>query len=160
MKQATSHLALLFDVSIPGSIKMVSLRSTKEFDPTYRFTTSWILSPAALFFVRALLSTYAFVTIFFILGYDGTHGGKAGQTFSYFTSLTYWGLAFYYLFAALHTGWYWQKGKPLLANWPRPLQEAHSAFYTTITVFPFLVTSTCDGCFSNRVSCNVRALLT
>jgi hypothetical protein len=115
---------------------------SKPFDPTYRFATSWILPPAALFFVRAFLSLYAFVTILFVIGWDGTHFGTAGQTFSYFTHLTYWGLAFYNAFAALHAGSYWLTGTPLLAKWPRVLQEMHSAYYTTIVTYPFLVTST------------------
>ena len=112
------------------------------FDPTYRFATSWILPPAVLFFVRATLSLYAFTTQFFIFGWNGTHGRgvDSGHSFSYFTILTYWGLAFYYAFAALHTGSYWLKGRPLLDQWPKALQIAHSIFYTTVTTFPFIVT--------------------
>jgi len=54
--------------------------------------------------------------------------------------LTYWGLAFYFLFAALHTFTYARSGIPLLDRFPRPLQAVHSAFYTTVVVFPFIVT--------------------
>ncbi|KAF2645960.1 hypothetical protein P280DRAFT_487000 [Massarina eburnea CBS 473.64] len=120
-------------------------RSTSgaEFDSTHRFVTSWILPPAALFFVRAVLSIYAFTTLFFILAWHGTHNDilEARQSFSYFTVLTYWGLAFYYGFAAIHTASYWRTGTPFLARWPRALQIAHSVFYTTVVVYPFIVTA-------------------
>lgn len=54
--------------------------------------------------------------------------------------LTYWGLTFYFLVSALHTFTYARTGTPLLSRFPRPLQALHSAFYTTIVVYPFLVT--------------------
>jgi len=112
-------------------------------DPSNRFVTSWILSPLVFFLVRSVLSLYAFVTLFTIFGYYGTHGmpEAAGRTFSYFTHLTYWGLAFYEGFAAIHTGSYWLTGSSFLARWPKSLQVAHSMFYSTIVVYPFIVTS-------------------
>ena len=68
-------------------------------------------------------------------------GCAASQAqFSYFTSLTYWGLGFYFLVAAIHTFTYARSGVPLLDRLPRPLQALHSAFYTTIVVYPFIVT--------------------
>jgi hypothetical protein len=45
-----------------------------NFDPTHRFVTSWILSPGLLFGLRALLSLYAFTTLFTIFGWNGSHG--------------------------------------------------------------------------------------
>ncbi|PVI03576.1 hypothetical protein DM02DRAFT_612059 [Periconia macrospinosa] len=123
-------------------------RSSREpgFDPTFRFATSWILPPAVLFFIRAALSLYAFTTLFFILAWRSVTGGDGGKTearhsFSYFTVLTYWGLAFYYAFAAAHTLSYWRTGTPLLARWPRALKEAHSVYYSTIVIYPFIVTA-------------------
>jgi len=115
---------------------------TDPFNPT-QFATSWILPPAVLFGVRALLALYAFATLFTIFGWNGGHGRSAEsqQSFSYFTVLTYWGLAFYYAFAAVHTGSYWRTGEPFLAGWPRALQVAHSMLYSTIVVYPWLVTS-------------------
>jgi hypothetical protein len=70
------------------------------------------------------------------------YGGRAaaGQSFSYFTVLTYWGIAFYFLFASIHTFTYARHGTPALNRWPRLLQVLHSFFYTTIVTFPFLVT--------------------
>ncbi|KAF2467677.1 uncharacterized protein BDR25DRAFT_266666 [Lindgomyces ingoldianus] len=119
-------------------------RSSSEagIDPTFRYETSWLLSPSVLFILRALFSLYAFTTIFTIFGYNNSHGQSENSrhSFSFFTNLTYWGLAFYYAFAALHTGSYWLKGQPFLSSWPRPLQLAHGMFYSTIVIFPFIVT--------------------
>lgn len=113
-----------------------------SFDPTFRLETSWVVPPAVLFVLRALLSLYAFVTLFTIFGWNGSHGmsDDSGHSFSYFTHLTYWGLAFYYAFSALHTCTYWLAGTPLLARWPRALQVGHSMFYSTIVVYPWIVT--------------------
>jgi hypothetical protein len=114
-----------------------------HFDPTHRFVTSWILPPGVLFGIRTLLAVYAFTTLFTIFGWNGTHGNSEAsrQSFSFFTNLTYWGLAFYYAFSAAHTGSYWLTGTSFLARWPKPLQVAHSMFYSTIVVYPFIVTS-------------------
>jgi hypothetical protein len=73
---------------------------------------------------------------------QSNYGGPTvvGESFSYFTILTYWGLAFYFLFASIHTFTYARHGTPALNRWPRLLQVLHSLFYTTIIVFPFLVT--------------------
>jgi hypothetical protein len=104
-----------------------------------RFSTSWILPPTILFFLRTLFTLYIFATIFTVLGLTPY---SPGRDFSFFTALTFWGLGFYYAFASLHTGSYWLKGRPFLESWPPTLQIMHSMFYTTITTFPFLVTST------------------
>ncbi|KAL2270060.1 hypothetical protein VTJ83DRAFT_2244 [Remersonia thermophila] len=117
---------------------------TGRWDPTHRFETSWLLSPWALFACRALISLYAFTTLIFVLAWQCAHGplGCTGSqnSFSYFTTLTYWGLAFYFLVAAVHTATYARAGTPWLDRFPRPLQALHAAFYTTIIVFPFIVT--------------------
>lgn len=114
------------------------------FDPTYRFVTSWILPPGVLFGFRALLSIYAFTTIFTIFGWNGSHGmsESSKHSFSYFTHLTYWGLAFYHAFSAIHTASYWLTGTPFLARWPKALQIAHSMFYSTVVIYPWIVTGT------------------
>lgn len=122
--------------------KRTAAREPAAFDPTFRFATSWILPPVALLALRALLALYAFVTLFTIFGWNGSHGMsvESRHSFSYFTNLTYWGLAFYYTFAALHTCSYWLTGTPFLNRWPRALQVAHSMFYTTVVVYPWIVT--------------------
>ncbi|KAK3362653.1 hypothetical protein B0T25DRAFT_11725 [Lasiosphaeria hispida] len=117
---------------------------TDLWDPSHRFETSWLLSPWALFFVRALFSLYIFVTIVFILAWRCTfstnHCTSSEEQFSYFTVLAYWGLGFYFLAAAVHTFTYARSGIALLDRWPRPLQALHSAYYTTVVVYPFVVT--------------------
>jgi hypothetical protein len=87
---------------------------------------------------------YAFTTLFFNLGWQCVHAADgcaaSRASFSYFTVLTYWGIAFYFLFAAIHTFTYARSGVALLDRFPRPLQALHSAFYTTVVVYPFIVT--------------------
>jgi len=116
---------------------------TGSFDSSDRFVTSWILPPAILFAIRSLLSLYAFITLFTIFGWNGSHdmSEASRRSFSYFTHLTYWGLAFYNAISALHTGSYWLTGTSLLARWPKPLQIAHSMFYSTVVVYPWIVTA-------------------
>ena len=112
------------------------------FDPSERYVTSWLFSPVLLACLRLLLSFYAFLTIFLIFGWDDSHGHAQAsrRSFSYFTDLTFWGLAFYFLFSGLHTFQYARTGQSWLARWPRSLQAAHAIFYSTVVTFPFLVT--------------------
>lgn len=64
-----------------------------------------------------------------------------GQSFSFFTYLTFWSLGFYFLISSIHTFIYaFRQHTWLHSNWPRPLQLAHSLYYSSITSFPFLVT--------------------
>ncbi|KAK3063181.1 hypothetical protein LTS18_002407 [Coniosporium uncinatum] len=121
-----------------------SRRSSRQepFDVTHRFSTSWLLPPPFLLALRALISLYIFVTLIFILAWDGAQnlGVNDERHFSYFTNLTNWGLAFYFLFAALHTGSYWRRGAAWLEWWWGWLQWLHGVFYSSIVVFPFVVT--------------------
>jgi hypothetical protein len=109
---------------------------------SHPFTTSWLLPPLLLSILRLLFSIYCFTTIFYIWAYEATHSlsNAIGRDFSYFTALTWWGLAFYLLISGIHTLVYSIKGRCLLDTWPRPLQALHSLFYTTVVTFPFLVT--------------------
>jgi hypothetical protein len=117
-------------------------REASEQLDTVRFASSWLLPPSVLFFVRALISLFIFTSIFTIEGINNARSpAVARHYFSYFTSLTFWGLAFYFAFAAAHTFSYWRTGTPFLARWPKVLQIMHSIYYSTITTFPFLVTS-------------------
>lgn len=117
---------------------------SRPIDPTYRYATSWALSPLALFLVRGLISVYVFTSVLFILIYDAVRGypDASRHYFSYFTSLCLISLGFYFAFAALHSGSLWLTGRPLLSRWPAWLQVAHGMYYTSIVVFPILVTST------------------
>ncbi|OTB05073.1 hypothetical protein M426DRAFT_320129 [Hypoxylon sp. CI-4A] len=118
---------------------------TDTWDPSYRFETSWLIPPYVLFALRALASLYAFTTLLFNIGYECAHAELGGcadarASFSFFTVLTYWGLAFYLLVSAVHTFTYARYGRPLLDRFPRPLQALHALFYSTVTTMPFLVT--------------------
>lgn len=115
---------------------------SRPFDPANRYTTSWLLSPTILALLRLSLSLWAFTTIFVIFGWDGSHGGgqHSRRSFSYFTSITFWALAFYFLFSGLHTWSYARTGTSWLRTWPRPLQAAHAILYTSVITFPILVT--------------------
>ncbi|KAI1809300.1 hypothetical protein GGS20DRAFT_572615 [Poronia punctata] len=126
-------------------------RTTMEpFDPTHRFVTSWLVSPYILFGIRAFMSLYAFTTLLVTIIYRCTHPSLGGCTesrasFSYFTVLTYWGLAFYYLISSIHTFTYITSSSSSSSSllhtiFPRPLQTLHSLFYSTITTYPILVT--------------------
>ncbi|KAI9886388.1 MAG: RNA-binding component of cleavage and polyadenylation factor [Watsoniomyces obsoletus] len=107
------------------------------FDVQYRFETSWLLSPRLLLLLRLLIATYCLAVSILVLVWPGV---QPQRTLTYFTVLSFWGLTAYFLVAALHTGSLVLTGKPLLNRWPRPLQALHSLFYSTIVVYPFLVT--------------------
>ncbi|WYZ44314.1 hypothetical protein EsH8_VII_000750 [Colletotrichum jinshuiense] len=114
-------------------------------DPSHRFETSWLLSPYLLAIFRGLISLYIFVTRLFIIGWTCSRAEYGGceavrDSFSYFTVLTYWGLAFYFLISAIHTFTYARSGTPLLDRFPRPLQALHAFYYTTVITYPFIVT--------------------
>lgn len=124
------------------------------------FFSSWLLPPLALAILRAILSTYAFTSIFYSFGWfahniDIFHlkdinlpeitfslGASAiGKSFSYFTYLSYWGLAFYLAVSSIHTFVYWRTGRTWLEGWPRSLQVAHSLLYTSVVCFPPMVSA-------------------
>ncbi|KXT11235.1 hypothetical protein AC579_5554 [Pseudocercospora musae] len=114
--------------------------------------SSWILPTSALFAWRLLASVYAFTVLFFHIGWRCTHDAceAARQSFSYFTVLGYWGLAFYFAFAAAHTATYRWKGRPWLLDWPSCMRWLHSVFYASVTVFPYVVTAVYWGVLSGE----------
>ena len=120
-----------------------SLRSSGPFDPTYRFSTSWLVSPYVLFTLRTIFSLYSFIVlIFHIATYDyAKRNNWALETLTFFPYLSYWGQAIYFAVSADHTFSYARWGKPFLARWPKTLQHLHSLLYSTIVIFPLLVTS-------------------
>ncbi|KAJ6105525.1 hypothetical protein N7512_009042 [Penicillium capsulatum] len=111
-------------------------------DSLHHYETSWLLHPTILAALRALISLYIFTSIVVIWAWNGTHGNRSaiGQSFSYFTWLTYWGLGFYFLVSAVHTWVYARTGRSMLDRWPRVCRVLHALLYTTITTYPFLVT--------------------
>ncbi|CAJ2499940.1 Uu.00g027930.m01.CDS01 [Anthostomella pinea] len=119
---------------------------TDLWDPSHRFETSWLVSPYVLFVLRALMALYAFTVLLFNIGYQCARPALGGceasrSSFSYFTTLTYWGIAFYMLAAAIHTFTYARYNHSLLDRFPRPLQALHALFYSSIVTYPFLVTA-------------------
>jgi hypothetical protein len=111
-------------------------------DYVERLCSSWLLPAPFLFAWRALVSLYAFLVLFIVIGWRCSHHlcVEARQSFSYFTVLGYWGAAFYYAFAAAHTASYVIYGRAWLSTWPRWMKWVHSVFYATVTVYPIIVT--------------------
>ncbi|KAJ8112552.1 hypothetical protein OPT61_g5107 [Boeremia exigua] len=128
-------------------------------DPSRKFVTSHFVSPLVLACIRAALSIYSFTTI--IVSYSWLANNTAtiglkdvnigsyeiqqneaaiGQSFSFFTYLTFWSLGFYFLVSSVHTFVYAFRGHTWLHNWPRSLQLMHSVYYSCVTSMPFLVT--------------------
>ena len=107
-------------------------------------TLDKVVSDSRAFNAHLAQCLYAFTTLIFVLAWQcvhSEHGCSASRdTFSYFTHLSYWGLAFYLLVASVHTFTYARSGAALLDRFPRWLQALHSLFYTTVVVFPFIVT--------------------
>lgn len=103
---------------------------------------SWALPSLVLASIRALFSIYAFVVLFYQIAYRLGNGQdeQVQQSFSYFTVLGYWGLAFYFAFATAHTISYALGSRAWLQSWPAWMKWLHGVFYATVTVFPFIVT--------------------
>ncbi|KAF3002926.1 hypothetical protein E8E13_003090 [Curvularia kusanoi] len=132
---------------------------TGFFDPSKTFVTSPFVSPLVLAGVRITLSIYCFTTIIVSYVWLAEHTAivglkdvnipsykipqsKAaiGQSFSFFTYLTFWSLGFYFFFSALHTFMFALKKRTWLHDWPKTFQLMHSLYYSCITTMPFLVT--------------------
>ncbi|EFE40052.1 conserved hypothetical protein [Trichophyton verrucosum HKI 0517] len=112
-------------------------------DHLHAFETSWLFSPFVLGCIRAAFSLYAFVTIFFIIGWRAVHHqvDNMKDMFVYFTNLSYWGVAFYFLFAAIHSFVYARTGRSVFFDKaPRFLRALHSLLYSSIIILPIIVT--------------------
>ena len=108
-----------------------------------RYSTSWSLPAYLLGSLRALVSVYIFVTIIAQLSHYSVHDPQElDRHFSYFTILSWWGSGFYFAVAAMHSWSYWLRGgKPWLQSWGSVLIQLHGVLYSTIVVFPLIVTS-------------------
>jgi hypothetical protein len=132
---------------------------TTGFDSNNTFVRSHFVSPLVLACIRAILSLYSFTTIITCYAWlahktatiklkDVNIGSYTiqqsdaaiGQSFSFFTYLTFWSLGFYFLVSSVHTFMYACRQRTWLHNWPKPFQLAHSLYYSCTTSFPFLVT--------------------
>ncbi|KAH4040888.1 hypothetical protein HBI25_143040 [Parastagonospora nodorum] len=129
------------------------------FDPNKTFVRSQFVSPIVLASIRAILSLYSFVAIIICYAWLAKNtatislkdvnigsytiqqsNAAIGQSFSFFTYLTFWSLGFYFLVSSVHTFVFAFQQQTWLQKWPKAFQLAHSLYYSTITCFPFLVT--------------------
>jgi hypothetical protein len=117
----------------------LSFGVTRPFDPEHAFVTSPFFGPLHLCIHRSLRATYTFTVVIISIIHAGIDETEDAW-FTYFTHFSYIALTFYFIFAALHTYGYWRTGHSPLSRWPRPLQCLHSLLYTSITVFPPLMT--------------------
>ncbi|KAJ6599716.1 hypothetical protein DFH09DRAFT_1021167 [Mycena vulgaris] len=110
------------------------------FDPHHKFVSSPLLPPAFLAALRLLLALYAVASLCTVLAFDVAAGAGPSSFLSYFTELSYIGLAAYYCAAAVQTLAYARYGRYPLRRWPRALQALHVLLQSTITTFPLIVT--------------------
>jgi hypothetical protein len=112
------------------------------FDPACRLVTSPFFSPPSLGALRLLFAVYSLVTTITVLIFESVrfHGG--GSFFSYFTDLSYVGVVTYFWASSIQTIVFVLRGQKAypLQKWPRILQLLHVLLYTTITIFPIIVT--------------------
>lgn len=112
----------------------------EPFDPSHRFTTSWLLPPLVLGGIRFLISIYMFAATITRLIWASINDSKSvAKHWSYFTNLTFWAGSFYFLFAAYHTLAYSRNGTVPLQRWWKGAQAAHGVLWSTWVVFAFLV---------------------
>ena len=152
----------------PFSLQFYGISSKCQSDAARPYVTSRILHPYALAVLRAIMSIYCFTTI--IVGYSWlAHNSSPntlkdihiptytlvqdasfiGKSFSFFTFLTYWSLAFYFAISAFHTFHYARSlrraGDPSELYLQRSFARhwgfdmAYSLWHTTVTTYPFLV---------------------
>jgi hypothetical protein len=112
-------------------------------DHLHPYETSWLLPPVLLGALRGTIAVYIFFCIVYIFAYYATHAGDhylIGQTFSYFTYLNFWGMAFYFAVAGVHSLAYAATGRSAIFDrLPRVFRGLHALFYSCVTTYPFLV---------------------
>jgi len=119
--------------------------ASQSVDPEFKLVSSYLISPALLAAIRLLFAFFTFVTLLFLLIWEGVVTHQADSYFSYFTNLTFIGLSAYFIASGIQT---FLHSKNLrkdvhaypLQKWPRPLHWMHIFLLTTVTTFPFLVT--------------------
>ncbi|KAH7921500.1 hypothetical protein BV22DRAFT_1038573 [Leucogyrophana mollusca] len=112
------------------------------FDPANRLVTSPVFSSLTLGALRFLLALYTLVTTITVLASESLIYHDSKSFLSYFTDLSYIGLVAYFWASSVQTLAFalrGQKGYPL-QSWPRILQFLHVLLYSTIVVFPIIVT--------------------
>ncbi|KAG1717492.1 hypothetical protein EDB19DRAFT_1653345 [Suillus lakei] len=122
------------------------------FDPACRLVTSPFFSPLSLGALRLLFAIYSLVTTITQtpdLAWPNKRSDPEPcdwscypSIFSYFTDLSYIGLVAYFWASSIQTIVFVLRGQKAypLQKWPRILQLLHILLYTTITIFPIIVT--------------------
>ncbi|OJA13740.1 hypothetical protein AZE42_01548 [Rhizopogon vesiculosus] len=112
------------------------------FDPACKLVTSPFFSPLVLGALRLLLAVYSLITTITVLVFESVRYHDASGFLSYFTDLSYIGLVAYFWASSIQTIAFALRGQKThpLQSWPRILQFLHVLLYTTITVFPIIVT--------------------
>ena len=112
---------------------------TTPFDPDKTFVTSPFTAPSALCINRGIRACYT-MTIAIVSLVTSAYDGTFTIWFTDFSKYAYVGASFYFVFAFYHTLIYWRTGRYPLASWPRILQLLHSVLYSSIGVFPGIMT--------------------
>jgi len=124
------------------SLSYESFGVSSPFDPTFKLVTSAFFSPLILATLRLLLAIYSLVTIITVLAFEAVVYHDSKSFLSYFTDLSYIGLVAYFWASSVQTIAFvmrGQNGYPL-QSWPRIFQLLHVLLYSTIVVFPIIVT--------------------
>ncbi|KAI6157333.1 hypothetical protein BKA82DRAFT_126905 [Pisolithus tinctorius] len=127
------------------SVFYASFGVPAPFDPSFALVTSPLpsLPPLVLGAVRGLLALYTLITAVVILGLDSAVYDSGPSYLSYFTSLSYIGLCAYFWASSVQTIAFAHTERRIcypLQRWPRPLQLMHVLLYTSIVVYPIIVT--------------------
>ncbi|KAI6026438.1 hypothetical protein PISMIDRAFT_92093 [Pisolithus microcarpus 441] len=126
------------------SFSYASFGVSTPFDRSFTLVTSPLpfLPPSVLGAVRVLLAVYTLLVIVVILGLETTVYDSGSSYLSYFTSLSYIGLCAYFWASGVQTIAFARARRICypLQKWPRPLQLMHALLYTSIVVYPIIVT--------------------
>lgn len=117
----------------------LSFGVTTPFDPDKTFVTSPFTAPSALCINRGIRATYT-MTIALVSLVVSACDGTFTIWFTDFAKYSYVSASFYFVFSFYHTLIYWRTGRYPLASWPRIFQLLHSILYSSIGVFPGIMT--------------------
>ncbi|KAH0826354.1 hypothetical protein J3R83DRAFT_5314 [Lanmaoa asiatica] len=116
---------------------------SSPFDPTFHYVTSPVFSPTILGALRSLFAVYSLITAITTLAFESVVLHDANSYLSYFTHLSYIGLVAYFWASSVQTIAFVLRGRKSypLQTWPRFLQLLHVSLYSTVVVFPIIVTA-------------------
>lgn len=113
-------------------------------DKLHHFETSWLFSPLVFGVLRLIIFLYCLLVLIIVFALESSmgRGFLNRQSFSYFTSLAFSGVQWYFLVSGVHSLLYAFKGRSVLFDkWPRWLRSLHSLYYTTVVCYPFVVSA-------------------